>query len=195
VAPTSAAICKWIKDNGYFPSNSYKPGTKVLYSLSYNIVDNSKGQAYGVIGNDGNFVQQGLTTMQMALCPGANGRSMQGKCNWQFNGQNGYAQLAMDTVCSRRSRSGAAIHPGYSKISANYLKSYTASTAGKTFRGGESVEVLLTSRFTNTQIVFQKNFGLVAVVYKESSAPSGTSEVFIDASGTSMLNGQSAQRE
>ncbi len=172
------ALCGYLKDNGYFPKNSYEPNTKLLFSTSYGIVKDAAGQGYGVIDADGRFVQQGNTTSQLILCPGASNLGG-GKCSWQINGDNGYAQLAYDVVCNNRSRSGTKIHPGYDRQKAN-LVSYKASTAKRSTSGQDAVEVILESRHSKARIVFGKNVGLVSVVFQEELMPTGTSEVFID---------------
>jgi hypothetical protein len=180
-----AAVCAFIKEKGYFPSNSYASNTKVLFSSSYEIVENSAGQGFGVVGSDGYFVQQGNTTNQLLLCPGASSISG-GKCAWKINGEDGYAQLAFDVVCNKRSRGGSAIHPGYTKQSARQV-SYVAETAGKSVSGQDAVEVVLESRTSKARIVFAKGIGLVATVFQESLSPAGTAEVFIGGSGTGFL--------
>jgi len=178
-------LCRFIKDNGYFPNNSYAANTKVLFSSSYEIVENSAGQGYGVVGSDGYFVQQGNTTTQLLLCPGASNISG-GKCAWKINGDDGYAQLAYDVVCNKRSRNKGAVHPGYTKQSAQVV-SYVAETAGNSVAGQDAVEVVLESRASKARIVFAKGVGLVATVFQESSTPSGTAEVFIGGSGSGVL--------
>jgi hypothetical protein len=175
-----AKLCDYIKSNGFFPSNKIVPDTKILFSSSYEVVENSAGQGYGIVGSDGFFVQQGNNTQQLLLCPGAANISG-GRCQWKISGDDGYAQLALDVVCNKRSRTGAAIHPGYTKQSAN-LVSYQASTAGQTVSGQEAVEVVLEGRSSTARIVFAKNQGLVATVFQESSEPAGTAEVFIGSS-------------
>jgi hypothetical protein len=172
-------LCAYLKSNDYFPSNSYAANTKLLFSSSYEIVDNSAGQGYGIIGSDGFFEQQGNTTTQLLLCPGASSMSS-GKCAWKINGTDGYAQLAFDVVCNKRSRSGGGIHPGYTTQTAKQV-SYVAKTAGLSVQGQHAVEVVLKGRDSTARIVFAKGTGLVATVFQESSAPAGTAEVFIDA--------------
>lgn len=178
-------LCSFIKEKGYFPSNSYAPNTKVLFSSSYEIVANSAGQGYGVVGADGYFVQQGNTTTQLLLCPGASSISG-GKCAWKINGDDGYAQLAYDVVCNKRSRQQGALHPGYSKQSARIV-SYVAETAGKSVSGQDAVEVVLQARASKARIVFAKGVGLVATVFQESLQPAGTAEVFIGGSGNGFM--------
>lgn len=177
-----AKLCGYLTENGYFPSNSYAENTKVLFSSSYEIVDNSAGQGYGVVGSDGFFEQQGNTTKQLLICPGASNLSG-GKCAWKINGADGYAQLAFDVVCNKRSRSGKTIHPGYTSQSAK-LVSYVAKTAGFSVEGQDAVEVELKGRNSTARIVFGKGTGLVATLFQESSMPAGTAEVFIDAKGS-----------
>ena len=180
-----AKLCAFIKDNGYFPTNSYPQNTKVLFSSSYEIVENSAGQGYGIVGADGNFVQQGNTTSQLLLCPGASSISG-GSCSWKINGENGYAQLAYDVVCNKKSLVGGSVHPGYSRQSAK-LVSYVAATAGKSVSGRDAVEVVLEGRSSKARIVFAKGVGLVATVFQESLSPAGTAEVFIGGSGSGVL--------
>ncbi len=177
-----ARLCSYIKDKGYFPSNSYAANTKVLFSSSYEVVDNSAGQGYGVIGSDGYFEQQGNTTTQLLLCPGAP-KNGQGRCLWKFNGSDGYAQLAYDVVCNKRSRNGGQVHPGYTRQSAK-LVSYVGNTAGQSVSGGDAVEVVMEGRDSKARIVFAKGTGLVATLFQESLQPAGTSEVFIGAGGS-----------
>lgn len=179
------SVCAFIKDNGYFPTNSYAPNTKVLFSSSYEIVENSAGQGYGIVGSDGYFVQQGNTTTQLLLCPGASSISG-GKCAWKINGEDGYAQLAYDVVCNKRSRTQSSIHPGYTRQSAKIV-SYVAETAGKSVSGQDAVEVVLESRSSKARIVFAKGVGLVATVFQESLSPAGTAEVFIGGRGDGVL--------
>lgn len=180
-AENPATICAFLKDNGYFPTNSYAANTKVLFSSSYEVVENSAGQGFGVVGADGYFVQQGNTTTQLLLCPGASSISG-GKCAWKINGTDGYAQLAYDVVCNKRSRGQSHLHPGYTKQSARKV-SYIAETAGKSVSGQDAVEVVLEARASKARIVFAKGVGLVATVFQESLAPAGTAEVFIGGSG------------
>jgi hypothetical protein len=180
-----AKLCSFIKDNGYFPTNRYPQNTKVLFSSSYEIVENSAGQGYGIVGADGNFVQQGNTTSQLLLCPGASSISG-GSCSWKINGDEGYAQLAYDVVCNKKSRVGSSVHPGYSRQSAK-LVSYVAATAGKSVSGRDAVEVVLEGRSSKARIVFAKGIGLVATVFQESLSPAGTAEVFIGGSGAGVL--------
>lgn len=180
-----ATLCSYIRENGYFPSNSYAVNTKVLFSSSYEIVSNSAGQGYGIVGSDGYFVQQGNTTTQLLLCPGATSLSG-GKCAWKINGDDGYAQLAYDVVCNKRSRGGTSLHPGYSRQSAK-LVSYVAETAGKSVSGQDAVEVVLEGRASKARIVFAKGVGLVATVFQESLSPAGTAEVFIGGKGEGLL--------
>lgn len=180
-----ASLCSYIKDKGYYPSNSYPQNTKVLFSSSYEVVANSAGQGYGVVGSDGYFVQQGNTTTQLLLCPGASSING-GKCAWKINGDDGYAQLAYDVVCNKRSRGKSNIHPGYSKQTAR-LVSYTAETAGQSVSGQDAVEVILESRASKARIVFAKGIGLVATVFQESSMPAGTAEVFIGGRGAGVM--------
>ena len=175
-------LCAYLKDRGYFPSNSYPANTKVLFSSSYEVVENSAGQGYGVIGSDGYFVQQGNTTQQLLLCPGA-GDISGGKCAWKINGNDGYAQLAYDVVCNKRSRVGGQIHPGYSRQSAK-LVSFVGNTAGQSVSGSDAVEVILEGRDSKARIVFAKGTGLVATLFQESLQPAGTAEVFIGAGGS-----------
>jgi hypothetical protein len=175
-------LCEYLTNNQYFPSNSYSPNTKILFSSSYEIVDNSAGQAYGIVGSDGFFEQQGNTTSQMLVCPGASNISG-GKCVWKINDDDGYAQLAFDVVCNKRSRSGGAVHPGYDSQSAK-LVSFVAKTAGSSVEGQDAVEVVLKGRNSTARIVFGKGTGLVATLFQESSSPAGTAEVFIDAQGS-----------
>lgn len=170
-------LCSYLKEKGYFPSNSYATNTKVLFSTSYEIVEDSAGQGYGIVGADGFFEQQGNTTTQLLVCPGASSISG-GKCNWKINGDDGYAQLAYDVVCNKRSRQGSKIHPGYNQQSASHV-TYQASTAGQSTSGQDAVEVLLQGRESKARIVFAKGVGLVATVFQESSMPAGTAEVFI----------------
>jgi len=146
------------------------------------VVDNSAGQGYGVIGSDGYFEQQGNTTTQLLLCPGAP-KNGQGRCLWKFNGSDGYAQLAYDVVCNKRSRNGGQVHPGYTRQSAK-LVSYVGNTAGQSVSGGDAVEVVLEGRDSKARIVFAKGTGLVATLFQESLQPAGTSEVFIGAGGS-----------
>jgi hypothetical protein len=181
-------LCDYIKTKGFFPSNQLAPNTKVLFSSSYKVVENSAGQGYGIVGADGFFVQQGNNTRDLLVCPGASDISG-GKCQWKIGGDGGYAQLALDVVCNKRSRTGSAIHPGYSKQSAN-LVSYQASTAGQTVSGQDAVEVVLEGRSSTARIVFAKNQGLVATVFQESLEPPGTAEVFI---GQTMPSGMEDQ--
>ena len=177
-----ARLCSYIKDKGYFPSNSYAANTKVLFSSSYEVVDNSAGQGYGVIGSDGYFEQQGNTTTQLLLCPGAP-KNGQGRCLWKFNGSDGYAQLAYDVVCNKRSRTGGSVHPGYTRQSAK-LVSYVGNTAGQSVSGEDAVEVIMEGRASKARIVFAKGTGLVATLFQESLQPAGTAEVFIGAGGS-----------
>jgi hypothetical protein len=172
-----AKLCDYIKSNGFFPSNTIAPNTKVLFSSSYKIVENSAGQAYGIVGKDGYFVQQGNNTQQLLVCPGASSISG-GKCQWKMSGHDGYAQLALDVVCNKRSRNRTTIHPGYTKQTAS-LVSYQASTAGQTVSGQDAIEVVLEGGSAKARIVFAKGQGLVATVFQESLQPSGTAEVFI----------------
>ena len=176
-------LCEYIKSQGFFPSNKIAANTKVLFSSSYEVVENGAGQGYGVVGADGYFVQQGNNTTQLLVCPGASSISG-GKCNWKISGDDGYAQLALDVVCNKRSRGGSAIHPGYTSQSAN-LVSYQASTAGQTVSGQEAVEVVLEGRSSKARIVFAKGSGLVATVFQENLQPAGTAEVFFGQSPTS----------
>jgi hypothetical protein len=172
-----AKLCEYIKANGYFPSDSVAANTKLLFSSSYEVVENSAGQAYGVVGSDGYFVQQGNNTTQLLVCPGASGLSG-GRCNWKINGKDGYLQLAYDVVCNKRGRGTSAVHPGYSSQTAK-LVSYVASTAGQTVTGQDALEVTLSGGTSKARIVFAKGSGLVATVFQESSSPAGTAEVFI----------------
>lgn len=181
-----AKLCEYLKSNNYFPSNSYEANTKILFSSSYEIVDNSAGQGYGVVGGDGFFEQQGNSTTQLLLCPGASSISG-GKCAWKINGADGYAQLAFDVVCNKRSRSGSQIHPGYTSQSAKQV-SFSAKTAGLSVDGQDAVEVILKGRDSTARIVFGKGKGLVATLFQESSMPAGTSEVFIDAKPSKEAN-------
>jgi hypothetical protein len=178
----SVKLCAYIKSEGYFPSNSYAPGTKVLYSTSYQIVEDAAGQARGVVASDGTFQQIDNVTRQLLLCPGAVGGLQGGKCLWKINGDDGYAQLAYDVVCNKRTRGGGGggIHPGYSSMKAAHV-SYQASTAGDTVSGSDAIEVTLQSRDSLARILFAKGVGLVATLFQESSEPAGTSEVFIGA--------------
>lgn len=171
------ALCSYLKDKGYFPKNSYPANTKVLFSTSYEIVEDSAGQGYGVVGSDGFFEQQGNTTTQLLLCPGASSISG-GKCKWKINGDDGYAQLAFDVVCNKRSRQGTKIHPGYNQQTAAHV-TYQASTAGQSTSGQDAVEVILQGRESKARIVFAKGVGLVATVFQEGLMPAGTAEVFI----------------
>jgi hypothetical protein len=175
-----AKLCAYIKNQGYFPSNSYAPGTKVLYSTSYEIVDDAAGQARGVVASDGTFQQVDNVTTQLLLCPGAVDGLQGGRCLWKINGDEGYAQLAYDVVCNKRVRGGASIHPGYASMKAAHV-SYQASTAGDTVSGSDAIEVTLQSRESTARILFAKGVGLVATLFQESSQPAGTSEVFIGA--------------
>lgn len=178
-----AKLCEYLSANNYFPSNSYSANTKVLFSSSYEIVENSAGQGYGIVGSDGFFEQQGNTTTQLLLCPGASNLSG-GKCSWKINGPDGYAQLAFDVVCNKRSRAGGSVHPGYLTQSAKRV-SFTAKTAGSTVKGQDAIEVTLVGRDSKARIVFGKGTGLVATLFQESAMPAGTAEVFIDANPTS----------
>ena len=181
-------LCAYLKEKGYFPKNSYAANTKILFSTSYEIVEDSAGQGYGVVGADGFFEQQGNTTTQLLACPGASSLSG-GKCNWKINGDDGYAQLAFDVVCNARSRQGSKIHPGYSQQSAS-LVSYNASTAGQSTSGQDAVEVILTGRDSKARIVFAKGVGLVATVFQESMMPAGTAEVFIGGTSSGSMFGE-----
>jgi hypothetical protein len=181
------ALCSFLKEKGYFPKNSYPANTKVLFSTSYEVVEDSAGQGYGVVGADGFFEQQGNTTTQLLVCPGAISISG-GKCNWKINGDDGYAQLAFDVVCNKRSRQGTKIHPGYSQQSAS-LVSYQASTAGQSTSGQDAVEVVLQGRESKARIVFAKGVGLVATVFQESLTPAGTAEVFIGGTSSGSMFG------
>lgn len=182
------ALCSYLKEKGYFPKNSYSANTKVLFSTSYEIVENSAGQGYGVVGSDGFFEQQGNTTTQLLVCPGASSISG-GKCNWKINGDDGYAQLAYDVVCNKRSRQGTKIHPGYNQQTAAHV-SYQASTAGQSTSGQDAVEVVLQGRESKARIVFAKGVGLVATVFQESSSPAGTAEVFIGGTSSAGVFGE-----
>ncbi|MEY4629951.1 MAG: hypothetical protein RIQ81_71 [Pseudomonadota bacterium] len=175
-----ARLCAYIQEKGYFPSNSYPAGTKVLYSTSYEIVDDAAGQARGVVAADGTFQQIDNVTTQLLLCPGAVGGIQGGRCLWKINGDDGYAQLAYDVVCNKRSRGGSQIHPGYSTMKAAHV-AYQASTAGDTVSGSDAIEVTLQSRDSLARILFAKGTGLVATLFQESSQPAGTAEVFIGA--------------
>jgi hypothetical protein len=174
-------LCAYIKNNNFFPSNSVSPQTTVLFSSSYEVVENSAGQGFGIVGEDGYFQQQGNNTKQLLVCPGAASLSG-GKCRWKINGQDGYSQLALDVVCNQRARQVSKIHPGYIKQTAN-LVSYQASTAGQTVNGQDAVEVTLEGRSSTARIVFAKGEGLVATVFQEKLEPAGTAEVFIGRSG------------
>lgn len=178
-----AALGSYLVSNGYFPKNGYPAGTGVLFSTSYEIVSDGAGQGYGSIGQDGNFNQQGNNTTQLLLCPGATSIGS-GPCAWQFNGPEGYAQLAFDVVSNRRSRLPARIHPGYETQMAQQV-SYEAKTAGQSTGGQDAIEVVLKGRESTARLVFEKNVGLVAVVFQEGSMPAGTAEVFIGGSGSS----------
>lgn len=179
-------LCTFLKEKGYFPRNSYPSNTKVLFSTSYEVVENSAGQGYGIVGSDGFFEQQGNTTTQLLLCPGASSISG-GKCKWKISGDDGYAQLAYDVVCNKRSRQGSKIHPGYSRQSAQVVK-YDAKTAGQSSSGDDAVEVVLEGRESKARIVFGKGTGLVATVFQESSMPAGTAEVFIGGTSSGQVS-------
>lgn len=178
-----ARLCQYIKENGYFPGNTYSSGTKILYSTSYEIVSDAAGQAKGYVGDDGFFHQTENVTTQLLLCPGATNGLNGGRCLWKINGDDGYAQLAYDVVCNKRSRAqSGGVHPGYTSMKAAHV-SYTASTAGDQISGTDAIEVTLTNRESTARILFAKGAGLVATLFQESSMPAGTAEVFIDARG------------
>lgn len=182
-------LCAYLKEKGYFPQNSYPANTRVLFSTSYEVVENSAGQGYGVVGSDGFFEQRGNTTTQLLVCPGASSISG-GKCQWKINGDDGYAQLAYDVVCNKKSRQGTKLHPGYTRQTAHQV-SYQASTAGQSTSGQDAVEVVLEGRESKARIVFAKGIGLVATVFQEGLMPAGTAEVFIGGSGSSNVFGDS----
>lgn len=174
------AICAYIKNNGYFPSNSYAAGTVVAFSSSYDIVQDARAQAWGVVTPDGRFEQKGNPSGNLMLCPGVERpRYATGKCLWQIAGDRGYAQLSYDVVCNKRSkRVKSGVHTGYDTEEAAIVD-YKGDTSGRSVSGQDAVRVTLKSRETTTTILFAKGVGLVATHFQETSSPDGTAEVFI----------------
>jgi len=184
---TPEALCDYLSDKGYYKGNNYTAGTEVAFSASYGIDAQSSnsaeaGQAYGEITADGFFNQKNMTTTQLLVCPGARSSAFSGKCNWKLSGDDGYAALAYRVVCNKAATfTRSRLHPGYETMKVTRVQ-FKASTAGKSFRYNDAIEVELASGSTSVaQIYFAHGAGLVATEFRESSDAGGTAKVYIGA--------------
>lgn len=190
-AQNPAALCDYMKKNGYYVNNAMGAGSAVAYSASYETdgkADSSAeaGQASGTIVQSGGrlkFSQGENTTMQLLLCPGSNGNiGMGGECQWVFDGKDGFVQLLLDVACNTRAREKGQFHPGYHTFKVANVD-FTASTAGKTFNQKDVLEISMSGSSSTTEIYIAKGKGPVAVEFRGTDMPAGTSKVYMDPNG------------
>jgi hypothetical protein len=186
-AGTADQLCDYLNAEGYFPSNSYAEGTPLAYSTSYGVDSQESsaaeaGQAHGTIMASGKFFQKNLTTRQALICPGSFSGFSSGQCLWKVGGDGGYADLAHKVVCNKAANYGSKgrLHPGYTSMKTAKV-SFSASTAGQTYRHDDAVRVTLEGGNSSAHVYFAKGVGLVATEYREKALVNGTAKVYIGA--------------
>jgi hypothetical protein len=180
------ALCDYIKEGNFFPSNEMAAGTMTYFSTSYqtdeqNTANAEKGQAIGKVSSDGRFELVDFVTTQILICPGAFGGLYAGKCLWKINGPEGYLELAKRVACNTARTYGSPMkfHPGYNAQKVKRVK-FNASTAGKNVSYDDALEIELLGEKSGGFIYFAKDLGLVATEFRESLSPSGTAKVYFD---------------
>lgn len=190
-AGNPAALCDYMKKNGYYVTDGMGPGSAVAYSASYETDDKGgsgaeAGQAAGQIVSSGGrmkFSQSENTTTQLLLCPGSSGDWAQGgECQWVFDGKDGYTQLLLDVACNTRAREKGQLHPGYNSFKVTSVD-FTAETAGRSFSHSDVLEVAMAGSDSTAEIYIAKGKGPVAVEFRGTDMPAGTAKVYMDPKG------------